>query len=145
LKPAVVAGAATAAVTGGLMVALTVAAGGIASSVPAIAALTAAIVAVGVLYGWLLETQRLRMGFGPGILFWVVAFPLARFVQEVTVAGGGGHAGLGQGIVSFVMYQAMVGGAFGVGFVLLHNQIWMWLAASSERKRSSGNGRGLAS
>ncbi len=127
------------------MAALTVAAGGLASSAPAIVALTAAIVAVGVFYGWLLETERLRMGFGPGILFWIVAFPLARSAQELMVAGGGGHAGLEQGIVSFFIYQAMVGGAFGLGFVLLHNQIWMWLSASSERKRSSESGRGLAS
>jgi hypothetical protein len=127
------------------MAGLTVAAGGLASSLPAIAALTAAIVALGVFYGWLLETERLRMGFGPGILFWIVAFPLARLAQEMMVAGGGGHAGLGQGLASFFVYQAMVGGAFGLGFVLLHNQIWMWLSASSERKRSSGSGGGIVS
>jgi hypothetical protein len=138
LKPAVVAGALTAMVTGGLMAAL--AAGDLASSLPAIVTLTAAIVAAGMLYGWLMQTERLRMGFGPGILFWVAAFPLARLAQELIGVGGGGPAGLGQGFVSFFIYQAMVGGAFGLGFVLLHNQMWMWLSVSSERKRSSRRG-----
>jgi hypothetical protein len=144
LKPAVVAGALTAMVTGGLMAALTVAAGELANSLPGIAMLTTAIVAAGLLYGWLMQTERLRMGFGPGILFWVAAFPLARLVQELVGVGGGGPAGLGQGMVSFLIYQVMVGGAFGLGFVLLHNQIWMWLSASSERRRSSRR-RGVAS
>jgi hypothetical protein len=124
------------------MAGLTVAAGGLARSLPAIVTLTAAIVAAGVFYGWLLQTARLRMGFGPGILFWIAAFPLARFAQELMMAGGGGPAGLGQGFTSFLIYQAMVGGAFGLGFVLLHNQIWMWLSAISNRKRSSGGGGG---
>jgi hypothetical protein len=144
LQPAVMAGALTAMVTGGLMAALTVAAGDLAASLPGIAMLTAAIVAAGLLYGWLMQTERLRMGFGPGILFWVAAFPLARLVQELVGVGGGGPAGLGQGMVSFLIYQVMVGGAFGLGFVLLHNQIWMWLSASSERRRSSRR-RGVAS
>lgn len=144
MQPAVMAGALTAMVTGGLMAALTVAAGDLAASLPGIAMLTAAIVAAGLLYGWLMQTERLRMGFGPGILFWVAAFPLARLVQELVGVGGGGPAGLGQGMVSFLIYQVMVGGAFGLGFVLLHNQIWMWLSASSERRRSSRR-RGVAS
>ena len=126
------------------MAALTVAAGELANSLPGIAMLTTAIVAAGLLYGWLMQTERLRMGFGPGILFWVAAFPLARLVQELVGVGGGGPAGLGQGMVSFLIYQVMVGGAFGLGFVLLHNQIWMWLSASSERRRSSRR-RGVAS
>jgi hypothetical protein len=126
------------------MAALTVAAGDLAASLPGIALLTAAILAAGLLYGWLMQTERLRMGFGPGILFWVAAFPLARFVQELVGVGGGGPAGLGQGLVSFFIYQAMVGGAFGLGFVLLHNLLWMWLSASSERKRSSRR-EGIAS
>jgi hypothetical protein len=145
LKPAVVAGALTALLTGGLMAALTVSSGGLARSLPAIVALTVALVAAGALFGWLMQTERLRMGFGPGILFWIAAFPLARFAQELMVAGGGGPAGLEQGIASFFIYQAMVGGAFGLGFVLLHNQIWMWLSAISERKRSSRSGKGIAS
>jgi hypothetical protein len=133
LKPVVAAGVLTAVVTGGVMAALTVSAGGLASSLPAIAALTAALVAGGVFYGWLIQAGRLRVGFGPGILFWIVAFPFARLAQEWMVPGGGGAAGLGQGIASFLVFQAMVGGAFGLGFVLLHNQIWGWLSAGSER------------
>ncbi|MGH2817337.1 MAG: hypothetical protein ACRDJS_02610 [Actinomycetota bacterium] len=46
---------------------------------------------------------------------------------------GGGKAGLSQGIAGFLVYQAMVGSAFGLGFLLLHNQIWTWLSAGAER------------
>jgi hypothetical protein len=38
-------------------------------------------------------------------------------------------------IAGFFICQAMVGGAFGLGFLLLHNQILTWLSAGSERKR----------
>lgn len=140
-KPAVAAGAVTALVTGTLMAALTVSSGALARSLPAIAALTVALVAAGTFYGWLVQTERLRMGFGPGILFWIVVLPLARLAQEFMVAGGGGAAGLGQGVAGFLVYQALVGGAFGLGFVLLHNQIWMWLTPNSERKPSARGGR----
>ena len=126
------------------MAGLTVSAGGSANSLPAIVALTAAIAAAGGLYGWLVDAERLRTGFGPGILFWIVALPLARLAQELVVAGGGGRAGLGQGVTSFFIYQAMVGGAFGLGFVLLHNQIWMFLSVITKRKRSPGGGEGIS-
>ena len=138
MKPAVTAGALTAIVTGGLMAGLTVAGGELANSLPAIVALTAVLLAAGLLFGWLVQTQRLRMGFGPGILFWIAAFPLARLAQEV-IGAGGGPAGLGQGVMSFLVYQAMVGGAFGLGFVLLFNQIWMMLSRGSNRKRPGGS------
>jgi hypothetical protein len=135
LKPLVAAGALAAVVTGCLMAALTMSAGGLASSLPAIVALTGTLVVAGVLFGWMLDTERLRAGFGPGILYWIVTFPLVRFVQELMVEGGG--SGLAEGVAGFFVFQAMVGGAFGLGFYLLHNQISTWLAASAERRSSS--------
>jgi hypothetical protein len=44
-------------------------------------------------------------------------------------------------MAGFLVYQTMVGGAFGLGFFLLLNQIWEWLSASSESKRFSRGGR----
>jgi hypothetical protein len=126
-SPAIAAGALSAAVAGGVMAALTASAGGLQASLPAVVTLTAALLGGGLLFGWLIHTERLRAGFGPGIVFWIAAWPAARLVQEALVAGGGGEAGLSQGVAGFLMYQAMVGGAFGLGFVLLHSQIAMLL------------------
>jgi hypothetical protein len=118
----VAAGAWTALLTGGVMAAIAFSAGGLLASMPEIVALTAVLVVAGVVYGWLVETERLRADFGPGILFWSAAFPAARLSQEFLV-GTAGEAGLSEGLLAFLAYQALVGGAFGLGFLLLHQQI----------------------
>lgn len=132
MKPPLLAGGLAALVTGGLMAALTASAGGLAGSLPAIVALTLPLVVAGVAYGWLMDSERLTGGFGSGILFWTAAFPAARLVQEFLAA-----AGLPEGVLSFVVYQALVGGAFGLGFLLLHNQIWIWLAHGGQKGEAS--------
>jgi hypothetical protein len=98
-------------------------AGGLIASLPEIAALTAVLVVAGVVYGWLVETQRLRAAFGPGILFWSAAFPAARLTQELWVGTSGEQSGLSEGLAAFLAYQVLVGGAFGFGFLLVHHQI----------------------
>jgi hypothetical protein len=131
VKPVVIAGGLTGAVTGVLMAAVTVPSGGLTASLVAIVVLTLALVAGGMTYGWLIDSERLRAGFGSGILFWSAALPAARLFQELLVGSG-----LRESLPSFLVYQALVGGAFGLGFLLLHNQIWTWLAAGEERRRS---------
>jgi hypothetical protein len=128
VKPVVVAGGLTAVVTGGIMAAITASSDGLAASLPAIAALTLALAIAGATYGWLVDSERLRMGFGSGILFWSAALPAARLVQEILVGSG-----LRDSLPAFLVYQALVGGAFGLGFLLLHNQIWTWLSPGAER------------
>jgi hypothetical protein len=135
VKPIVVAGGLTAVVTGGLMAALTASSGGLTASLPAVAVLTLALVAGGVTYGLLVDSERMRGGFGSGILFWTAALPAARLAQELLMG-----AGLRESLPSFLVYQALVGGAFGLGFLLLHNQIWTWLSAA-ERRRSARSGK----
>jgi hypothetical protein len=134
VSPHVAAGGLTALVTGGLMAALTASAGGLAGSLPAIVALTVTLAVAGAGYGWLVDCDRLRGGFGSGILFWSVAFPVARLAQEVLLG-----AGPDEGLPAFLIYQALVGGAFGLGFLLLHNQISILLnnIGSSERASSA--------
>jgi hypothetical protein len=112
------------------MAALTASSGGLTASMLAIVVLTLALVVAGATYGWLVDSERLRGGFGSGILFWSAALPAARLAQEVLVG-----AGLRDSLPSFLVYQALVGGAFGLGFLLLHNQIEMWLSAGANRKR----------
>jgi hypothetical protein len=133
VRHVVVAGGLTAVVTGGLMAALTASAGGLTASLPAVAVLTLALALGGMTYGWLVDTERIRAGFGSGILFWSAALPTARLVQEALLG-----AGLRESLPSFLVYQALVGGAFGLGFLLLHNQIWTWLSAISKRSGRQG-------
>ncbi|MGH2778715.1 MAG: hypothetical protein ACRDJB_08690, partial [Actinomycetota bacterium] len=118
MTPRVIAGGVTAVVAGGLMAALTASAGGLAGSVVGIAALTLTLVVAGMTYGWLVDSERLPEGFGSGILFWTAALPAARVAHEILVGDG-----VPDGVIGFVIYQALVGGAFGLGFLLLQNQI----------------------
>jgi hypothetical protein len=135
MKPHTVAGGLTALVTGGVMAALTASAGGLSGSLPAIVALTLPLIAAGVAYGWLVDNERVTGGFGSGILFWTAAFPAARIAQEILAAEG-----FPDSVLSFVIYQALVGGAFGLGFLLLHNQISTVLAHWSQGKASAHEG-----
>jgi hypothetical protein len=131
VKPVVVAGGLTGAVTGAVMAVITVPSGGLTASLLAIVVLTLALVVGGVTYGLLVDSERLRAGFGSGILFWTAALPAARLFQELLVGSG-----LRESLPSFLVYQALVGGAFGLGFMLLHNEILKWLSAGAERRRS---------
>jgi hypothetical protein len=128
------AGGITAAVAGVLMVALSAYGGGLAASLPAIVALTALLVVAGVNYGRLVESGRLRAGFGPGILYWAVALAVARLAQEWLMDVLGQESGLSDGLAPFLTYQLMVGGGFGLGIVLLHGQIAMLVHRFSARE-----------
>jgi hypothetical protein len=119
----VTAGALTALVTGGVMVVLASSTGGLAASLPAIVVLTAVLVVAGYVFGWMVQTGRMRAGFGPGIVYWAVAFPIARYIFELIAGTDSSRSGLSNGVIPFLVFQAMVGSAFGLGFVLVHNQI----------------------
>lgn len=118
------AGALTAIVTGGVMALLVTLAGegasGVIGVIPGIAALTVPLVAAGTVFGWLVDTNRLP-SLGPGILYWAAAFPAARLLQELLLVGSGHFGGLEGGLGGFLLYQAIVGLGFGLGFLLLHN------------------------
>jgi hypothetical protein len=119
------------------MATFTASSGGLTASLLAIVVLTLALVAGGMTYGWMVDSERLRAGFGSGILFWSATLPAARVFQELLVGSG-----LRESLPSFLVYQAMVGGAFGLGFLLLHNQIWTWLSAVERRRSRSGKAAG---
>jgi hypothetical protein len=112
------AGALTAVVTGGIMAFLvTIAGEGAASFAAAILALTVPLLAAGVLFGWLTDHDRLT--FGRALLFWAAAFAVCRLTQELLV----GDREIKDGLIGFVLYQAIVGGLFGLGFLLLYQQV----------------------
>ncbi|MFC4113031.1 hypothetical protein [Nonomuraea zeae] len=89
------------------------------------AALSALALAVplalfGGLYGVLLGHGVFRPGtFGPVGLYWLVAFPVARLMQESLVGVGG----LADGVLPFLAFQVMVSLGFAIGFLWMHERL----------------------
>ncbi|MBF8191122.1 hypothetical protein ITP53_36525 [Nonomuraea sp. K274] len=82
-------------------------------------ALTLPLCFFGGLYGVLLGRGVFRPGtFGPAGLYWMAAFPLSRLTQE-GVAG----VGMADGVLWFLVYQAMVSLGFAIGFIWLHERL----------------------
>lgn len=114
-----VAGALTAVVTGAVMALLVTLAGeGVSSFTAAILALTIPLLVAGVLFGWLTETERLD-SFGRAILYWAAAFAVSRLTQQLLV----GEGEVKDGLIGFVIYQAIVGMLFAFGFLLLYQYV----------------------
>jgi hypothetical protein len=130
----VAAGALTGVLAGAVMAVLASSGGGLVASVPAIILLTALLVVAGVVYGWLVQTDRLRAAFGPGILYWSGAFATARLLFELWLGDPSSRAGLSNGLMGFLAFQVMVGAGFGLGFVLVHNQVSTLLGKLSPRR-----------
>jgi hypothetical protein len=83
----------------------------------AILALAIPLLGAGVLFGWLTDTERLT--FGRALLYWAAAFSVSRLTQQLLV----GEGDVKDGLIGFVVYQAFVGGLFGLGFLLLYEQV----------------------
>jgi hypothetical protein len=83
----------------------------------AILALAVPLLGAGVLFGWLTDTERLS--FGRALLYWAAAFSVSRLTQQLLV----GEGDVKDGLIGFVIYQAFVGGLFGLGFLLLYEQV----------------------
>jgi hypothetical protein len=96
---------------------VTIAGEGVSSFTAAILALTIPLLGAGVLFGWLTDTERLT--FGRALLYWAVAFSVSRLTQELLV----GKREIKDGLIGFVIYQAFVGMLFGLGFLLLYQQV----------------------
>jgi hypothetical protein len=112
------AGALTAVVTGGVMALLvTIAGEGAASFAAAILALTVPLLAAGLLFGWLTDHDRLT--FGRALLYWAAAFSVCRLAQELLV----GDREIKDGLIGFMLYQGIVGVLFGLGYLLLYQQV----------------------
>jgi hypothetical protein len=81
----------------------------------------------GMIYDALLDAGKLRFGYAaPTALYGILTFPIARLIQELLLT-----AIFGQGItlqqeasvLSFLAYQAIMGFGYGIGFLMIHNQI----------------------
>lgn len=116
--------------------------GVLAGAVAAIADLPAGLILVNVLalgvpmgllgggYTLLCAYGKARPGaFGPAAVYWLLAFPLARIVQETFVhLYVAGRPGLPEALWSFALYNALLSTGLAFGFVWLHEKLVpLWL------------------
>ena len=94
----------------------------------------------GILYDALLDAGKLNFGYAaPSALYGVLTFPVARLVQELLLT-----AIFGQGItlqeeanvLQFLVYQGIMGFGYGIGFLMIHNQIIEMSAWRQYRKQA---------
>jgi hypothetical protein len=81
----------------------------------------------GIIYDALLDAGKLNFGYAaPTALYGVLTFPLARLAQELLLTmiyGQGITLQQEAGVLSFLAYQAIMGFGYGIGFLMIHNQI----------------------
>ncbi len=81
----------------------------------------------GIIYDALLDAGKLNFGYAaPSALYGVLTFPIARLVQELlltAIFGQGITLQQESGVLSFLAYQAIMGFGYGIGFLMIHNQI----------------------
>jgi hypothetical protein len=112
---------------------VTIAGEGVSSFTAAILALTIPLLGAGVLFGWLTDNDRLT--FGRALLYWAAAFSVSRLTQQLLVGAGD----VKDGLLGFVIYQGIVGMLFGLGFLLLYQQV---LAGFRKLLGEPGGGEG---
>ncbi|MGH3344789.1 MAG: hypothetical protein ACRDPK_18345 [Carbonactinosporaceae bacterium] len=84
-------------------------------------------------YNALLAAGRVRFGgVAPAALYWVVVFPLARLVHEVSLdVLTGQPIDLPDELLPFLAFQALVSAGYGVGFIWLHEHLapiwWVYI------------------
>jgi hypothetical protein len=81
----------------------------------------------GIIYDALLDAGKLNFGYAaPTALYGVLTFPIARLLQELlltAIFGQGITLQQESGVLSFLVYQAIMGFGYGIGFLMIHNQI----------------------
>jgi hypothetical protein len=94
----------------------------------------------GIIYDALLDAGKLNFGYAaPTALYGVLTFPLARLVQELLLTmiyGQGITLQQEAGVLSFLVYQAIMGFGYGIGFLMIHNQIIEVSAWRAYRKQA---------
>jgi hypothetical protein len=93
----------------------------------------------GMIYDVLLDAGKLRFGYAaPTALYGILTFPIARLMQELLLT-----AIYGQGItlqqeanvLQFLVFQGIMGFGYGIGFLMIHNQIIEMSAWRAYRKQ----------
>ncbi|GGU24443.1 hypothetical protein [Lentzea flava] len=80
-------------------------------------------------FGLLVAAGRLPAGrFAPVALFWLVGFPLARLLHEISVSVVlTGQVRLPSDLAGFLAYQGIVSLGWAIGFLWLHERVAMRL------------------
>ena len=98
----------------------------------------------GIIYDALLDAGKLNFGYAaPTALYGVLTFPIARLLQELlltAIFGQGITLQQEAGVLSFLAYQAIMGFGYGIGFLMIHNQIIEMSAWRQYRKHVKEEG-----
>ena len=131
----------------GLIVGALAAVGGAPTNFIIIAALGLGIplAIFGMIYDALLDAGKLDFGYAaPTALYGVLTFPIARLLQELlltAIFGQGITLQQESGVLSFLVYQAIMGFGYGIGFLMIHKQI-IEMSAWREYRRHIREERG---
>ena len=81
----------------------------------------------GIIYDALLDAGKLSFGYAaPSALYGILTFPIARLVQELLLTAIFGHGITLQqeaNVLQFLVFQGIMGFGYGIGFLMIHNQI----------------------
>ena len=94
----------------------------------------------GMIYDALLDAGRIPFGrIAPTALYGIVAFPIARLIQELlltAIFGEGITLQHESGVLSFLVFQGIMGFGYGIGFLMIHSQIIEVSAWRAYRKQA---------
>src|SRR5215216_4310762 len=94
----------------------------------------------GIIYDALLDAGKLNFGYAaPSALYGVLTFPIARLVQELlltAIFGQGITLQHESGVLSFLVFQGIMGFGYGIGFLMIHSQIIEVSAWRAYRKQA---------
>jgi len=98
----------------------------------------------GAIYDALLEADRMPFGrIAPVALYGVLTFPIARLVQELlltAIFGEGITLQQESSVLSFLVFQGIMGFGYGIGFLMIHSQIIELSAWRAYRKQAREEG-----
>jgi hypothetical protein len=94
----------------------------------------------GLIYDALLDAGRIPFGrIAPTALYGILVFPIARLVQELlltAIFGQGITLQQESGVLSFLVFQGIMGFGYGIGFLMIHSQIIEVSAWRAYRKQA---------
>ena len=100
----------------------------------------------GIIYDALLDAGKLNFGYAaPSALYGVLTFPIARLIQELlltAIFGQGITLQQESGVLSFLVFQGIMGFGYGIGFLMIHSQIIevsAWRAYRKQAKEEESN------
>lgn len=98
----------------------------------------------GMIFDALLDAGRIPFGrIAPVALYGVLTFPIARLVQELlltAIFGQGITLQQESGVLSFLVFQGIMGFGYGIGFLMIHSQIIEVSAWRTYRKQAKEEG-----